>query len=56
MNRLSWVKVVNSTPEPDGSGGKNYFIRVPKTMRTSREAVAWTFDKPESEYAPDVET
>jgi len=49
------VKVVNSTPEPDGSF-KDYFIRVPPTITRAREAVAWTFGKEENEYAPLVET
>jgi len=46
---LVMVKVVNSTPEPDGSY-KDYFIRVPPTCRTALEAVAWTFGKEPSEY------
>lgn len=49
------VKVVNSTPEPDGSF-KDYFIRVPPMIQRAREAVAWTFGKKEDEYAPCVET
>ena len=52
---LVMVKVVNSTPEPDGSF-KDYFLRVPPAMRTARQAVAWTFGKQEGEYAPEVET
>ena len=39
------VEVVNSTPEPDGTR-KTYFLRVPPTTRTAREAVAWTFGLP----------
>ena len=46
---LVMVKVVNSTPEPDGSY-KDYFIRVPPTCSTALEAVAWTFGKEPSEY------
>ena len=49
------VKVVNSTPEPDGSF-KDYFIRVPPTVTTAREAVAWSFAKTADEYAPSVQT
>jgi hypothetical protein len=52
---LVMVKVVNSTPEPTGEF-RDYFLRVPPTMRTAREAVAWTFDVPADEYAPLVET
>jgi hypothetical protein len=43
------VKVVNSTPEPDGSF-KDYFLRVPPTIATAREAVAWSFDVPTKNY------
>lgn len=49
------VKVVNSTPEPDGSM-KDYFLRVPPTVKTAREACAWTFGKSENDYAPMIET
>ncbi len=52
---LMMVKVVNTTPEPDG-GFKDYFLRVPPTMRTAREAVAWTFGKAPDNYDPDQET
>jgi hypothetical protein len=52
---LVMVKVVNSTPEPDGSR-KDYFLRVPPDMTTAREAVAWTFDKNQDEYNPEVMT
>jgi hypothetical protein len=52
---LALVKVTNSTPEPDGSR-KEYFLRVPPSMRTAREAVAWTFGVPVSGYAPLMET
>jgi hypothetical protein len=36
------VEVVNRTPEPDGSY-RHYFLRVPPSVCTAREAVAWTF-------------
>lgn len=49
------VKVVNSTPEPDGSY-KDYFLRVPPTITTAHEAVAWTFGKTAETYAPAIET
>lgn len=49
------VRVVNSTPEPDGSY-KIYRLRVPPWIRTARQAVAWTFDLPESLYSPQQET
>jgi hypothetical protein len=52
---LVMVKVVNATPEPDGSF-KDYFLRVPPTMQTAREAVAWTFGKTPDDYEPGQET
>lgn len=52
---LVMVKVVNSTPEPDGSF-KDYFLRVPPNMERARQAVAWTFGKDELEYDPMVQT
>jgi hypothetical protein len=52
---LVMVKVVNSTPEPDNSF-KDYFLRVPPSITRAREAVAWTFDIPEQEYDPVVQT
>ena len=36
------VEVLNATAEQDGTR-KTYFLRVPPTVRTAREAVAWTF-------------
>jgi len=52
---LVMVALKNSTPEPDGTI-KEYLLRVPPDVRTVREAVAWTFDVPTSEYTPLVET
>ena len=49
------VKVINSSPEPDGTF-KEYVLRVPPNVRTPREAVAWTFGMGEGEYQPMVET
>lgn len=37
-----FAKVLNSTPEPDGTF-KTYFLRVPPTIKTPKEAVAWSF-------------
>ena len=42
-------QVVNGTPEPDGTY-KHYFLQVPPTMRTPREAVAWTYGLSERHY------
>ena len=49
------VKVVNSTPEPDGSF-KDYFLRVPPEIVRAKQAVAWTFGKKENEYSPALQT
>jgi hypothetical protein len=43
------VEVVNATPEPDGTYA-TYLLRVPPTMRTAKQAVAWTFDMTEDDY------
>jgi hypothetical protein len=67
---LVMVEVVNSTPEPigyepgsDEAGEwrgnrwfKHYTLRVPPSVKTAREAVAWTFELPATSYAPAVET
>jgi len=47
---LVMVNVLNATPEPDGSY-HDFFLRVPPTVRTALEAVAWTFDMKPQEYA-----
>jgi hypothetical protein len=52
---LVMVKVVNATPEPDGNF-KDYFLRVPPTLVRARQAVAWTFGKSETDYAPALQT
>ncbi|MER6347360.1 DUF6745 domain-containing protein [Streptomyces sp. NPDC001595] len=49
------VEVVNSTPEPDGTS-RTYWLRVPPTVRTAREGVAWTFGLEAEVYAPARET
>jgi hypothetical protein len=49
------VRVVNSTPEPDGTRNV-YWLPVPPTMRTASEAVAWTFGLSEEEYQPIAES
>jgi hypothetical protein len=49
------VKVINSTPEPDGIYNI-YFLQVPPHCETAHEAVAWTFDQTKEEYQPSIET
>lgn len=49
------VKVINATPEPDGTY-KYYFLRVPPHMTSARAAVAWTFNMNSEEYAPRSES
>lgn len=41
---------------PEGSRFKEYMIRVPPTMKTAREAVAWTFGLSGEDYMPAVES
>jgi Domain of unknown function (DUF6745) len=52
---LTIVEVVNATPEPDGTCA-TYLLRVPPTMRTARQAVAWTFDMAADDYHPAAQT
>jgi len=52
---IALVRVKNSTPESDGTF-KEYFLRVPPTMKTVQEAVAWTFNMKPDEYKPSLET
>lgn len=40
----------------DPSTGRFHIIRVPPTMKTCREAIAWTFGMAEEEYKPIKET
>jgi len=47
--------VTNATPEPDGTV-RQYVLRVPPTMTTAREAVAWTFGMDAEEYEPQMES
>ncbi len=43
------VEVENGTTEPDGTRRRHY-LRVPPTMRTAREAVAWTYGLRAEDY------
>jgi hypothetical protein len=52
---LVMVKVVNSSPEPDGSF-KEYFLRVPPQVETAEQAVAWTFGFEAGDYLPSHES
>ena len=55
VDPILYIKVINSTMEPDGTY-KNYYLCVPPNMKTCKEAVAWTFRMEESEYQPSQET
>jgi uncharacterized protein DUF6745 len=52
---LTIVEVDNATAEPDGTYA-TYLLRVPPTMRTAKEAVAWTFGMAADDYHPVVQT
>jgi hypothetical protein len=52
---LVMVEVVNATPEPDGNH-HIYWLRVPPTVGSAREAVAWTFGLNADQYRPLRET
>lgn len=54
--RYEWAKIDwGLTPSPMELSG-TYLLRVPPTMRTAREAVAWTFGLQDGDYEPDVES
>jgi len=53
--RITLVKVTNSTPHPDGTY-KDYYLKVPPDMKTCQQAVAWTFRMEPDEYVPAQET
>lgn len=40
----------------DPSTGREYYLRVPPTMQSAWQAVAWTFGMDEAEYAPSAES
>lgn len=46
---MGLLRVVNSTPEPDGHH-KIYLLRVPPDRASAQAAAAWTFDIPADEY------
>ena len=52
---LCMVRVLDATPQPDGSR-RAYWLRVPPTVQTAREAVAWTFGLEAEDYRPATET
>ena len=52
---IKYVRVWNSTAEPDGSF-KPYYLCVPPETRTCKQGVAWTFRMTEEEYQPSQET
>jgi hypothetical protein len=52
---LVMVEVLNATPEPDGTH-RTYWLRVPPTVGSAREAVAWTFGLNADRYRPLRET
>lgn len=54
---MRFVRLLNFTPEPGTTDVyKEYLLQVPPEVTTPRAAVAWTFDVPESEYAPTTQS
>jgi hypothetical protein len=49
------VRVINASPEPDGHH-KPYWLRVPPTVKSAHEAVAWTFGLTPEQYQPEQES
>jgi hypothetical protein len=52
---LVMIEVINATAEPDGRF-RHHWLRVPPTVTSAREAVAWTFGMEAAEYTPRIET
>jgi hypothetical protein len=52
---LCMIRVLDATTRPDGTR-RSYWLRVPPTIHTAREAVAWTFGMEAARYRPDRET
>lgn len=50
---LVLLEVLDATVADDGTS-RRYVLRVPPTVRTPREAAAWTFGLDEHEYSPEV--
>lgn len=48
------VRVMNATPEANGEP-LEFWLRVPPTVATAHEAVAWTFQMPPAAYDPVVQ-
>jgi hypothetical protein len=51
----TWVEVENGTREADGTR-RRYFLQVPRSMRSAREAVAWTYGLLPEQYELAVRT
>jgi hypothetical protein len=52
---ITMVKVINSTPEPDGTN-KIYWLRVPPNTPTAHAGIAWSFGLDVDQYNPIKET
>lgn len=53
--QVAFLKVLDATPRKDGTRPE-YYLRVPPSVQTINEALAWTFGKEPDEYNPEVET
>lgn len=50
------VEVVNGTPEANDGSFRRFFLRVPPSVRTAREGVAWTYGLRRRDYRVQVRT
>lgn len=55
-NRLLAIGDIKLLSLKDSSTPRHYLLRVPDTIKSVHEGVAWTFDVPSNLYAPLIET
>jgi hypothetical protein len=51
-----WEEPIKLVKVKDSTTGKFYVLRVPLSVKTCKEAVAWTFSMKEEDYFPEKET
>ena len=53
---MRWERVARYVQVQDASTPRQYFLRVPPTIQTAAEAVAWSFGLSVEDYGPAQET